>query len=255
MSEKEEKEEDLLKELCGNETKLYDLLSRTLYVDPIAAISKRDLAILIEEAEKSIKDENYEDALRKYRPIVDKAIFEATQNPGEKSRYIKVIQDLASKTAKVTEKVKEKAEKEGLAARARSLEERIQNYEFLSERIEDVIKIASLFYNERLEEMGTKERREVRREEREATEREEQIEKRGEIERQAARREERKGMGKKEREEAETEEKRIELGEKDKRETRRKEREEAETEEKKIELKEKDKREARRKERRETRIT
>jgi hypothetical protein len=255
MSKKEEKEEDLLKELCGNDAKLYDFLSRTLYADPIAAISKRDLAILIEEAEKSIKDENYEDALRKYQPVVDKAIFEATQNPGEKGRYIKVIQDLASKTAKVTEKVKEKAEREGLATRARSLEGQIKNYEFLSERIEDVIKIASLFYNERLEELGAKGRREVRREEREVTEREEQREKRGEIERQEARREERKGMGKKERKEAETEEKRIELGEKEKREARGKEKEGAETEEKRIEEREKERREVRRKERRETRIT
>jgi len=255
MSKKEEKEEDLLKELCGNDAKLYDLLSRTLYADPVAAISKGDLAILIEEAEKSIKDEDYEDALRKYQRVVDKAIFEATQNPGEKDRYIKVIQDLASKTAKVTEKVKEKAEKEGLAERTRSLEGRIQNYEFLSERIEDVIKIASLFYNERLEVLGAKGRREVRREEREVTEREAQREQRGEIERQAARREERKGMGKKERKEAETEEKRIELGEKEKQEAGRKEKEEAEAEEKRIELEEKEKQEARSKERRETRIT
>jgi colicin import membrane protein len=155
----------------------------------------------------------------------------------------------------VTEKVKEKVEKEGLAARARSLEGLIQNYEFLSERIEDVIKIASLFYNERLDELGAKERREVRRKESEVTEREAQREQHGEIERQAARRKERKGMGKKERKEAETEEKKIELEEKEKSEARRKEREEAETEEKKIELGEKEKREARRKERRETRIT
>jgi hypothetical protein len=218
MSKKEEKEEDLLKELCGNDARLYDLLSRTLYADPIAAISKRDLAILIEEVETSIKDENYEDALRKYQLVMDKAIFEATQNPGEKSRYIKVIQDLASQTAKVTEKVKEKAEKEGIAARAHSLEGRIQNYEFLSERIEDVIKIASLFYNEKLEELGAKGRREVRREEREVTEREAQREQHGETERQAARKEERK--------EAETEEKRIEEREKEKREARSKERRE-----------------------------
>ena len=221
-----EKEEDLLKELCGNDAKLYDLLSRTLYTDPIAAISKKDLAILIEETEKSIKDEDYEDALRRYQLVVYKAIFEATQNPGEKGRYIKVIQDLASKAAKVTEKVKEKAEKEGLAARALSLEGRIQNYEFLSERIEDVIKIASLFYNERLEVLGVKERREVRREAREVTEREAQREQHEKTERQAVRREERKGMGKKERKEAETEEKRIELGEKEKREARSKERRE-----------------------------
>jgi hypothetical protein len=207
MPEEEEKEKDLLKELCGNDTELYAFLCHTLYVDPIAAISKKDLAILIEEAEKSFKDENHGDAFRKYQPAVYKAIFEATQNPGEKGRYIKVILDLASKTAKVTEKVKEKAEREGLVARARYLGEEIKNYEFLSERIEDVIKTASLYYNERLEELGAKERREAREEERIATERDEQREKRGEMERQAARREERKVMGRKEREEAETEEK------------------------------------------------
>ena len=44
---------------------------------------------------------------------MDKAIFEVTQNPGERSRYRRVIQDLASKTVKVTEKVKEIAEREG----------------------------------------------------------------------------------------------------------------------------------------------
>lgn len=151
MTQKEEKEEDLLKQKCGGDTELYAFLCHTLYVDPIAAMSKSDLAVLIEEAEKSVEDENYRDALRKYQSAVNKAVFEATQNPGEKGRYIKAIQNLAPKTAKVIEKVKEKAEKEGLAERARYLEEEIRNYEFLSERIEDVIKVASLYYNERLE--------------------------------------------------------------------------------------------------------
>jgi len=243
----EEKEESLLKELCGDDAKLYDVLGSSLYIDPIAAISKKDLEILTEEADKSIKDRNYEEAMWKYRLVVDKAIFEATQNPGEKGRYIKVIQGLASKAVHATEKAKEKVKKEGLTDSAASLDRRIEDYKFMSERIEDVIKIASLFYNEKLEELGAKERREVRRDEREVTEREEQREKLGEIERQAARREERKGMGKKERKEAETEEKRIELGEKEKREARRKEREEAEEEEKRIEETEKAGREARRK--------
>jgi hypothetical protein len=161
---KEEKEEDLLKEPCGDDAKLYDLLCSSLYLDPIAAIPKTDLESLIEEAEKSIKDKNYEEAMQKYKTAVDKAIFEATQNPGERSRYIKVTQDLASKTAKVTEKVKEKGEKEGLTDYAARLGRTIENYEFISERIEDVIKIASLFYNERLEELGAKERREARKE-------------------------------------------------------------------------------------------
>ena len=106
-TKKEEKEEHLLKQLCGDDAKLYDVLGGYLYEDPIAAISKQDLGVLIEEAEKSVKDEDYREARQKYMRAMDKAIFEATQNSGERSRYIRVIQDLASKTAKVTEKVKE----------------------------------------------------------------------------------------------------------------------------------------------------
>jgi hypothetical protein len=185
---KEEKETDLLKELCGNDTKLYDLLSQSMYLDPKAAISKTDLKILVEEAEKSVGDEDYREAMQKYRTALDKAIFEATQNPGEMGGYIKVIQDLASKTAKVTEKAKEKGEKEAYASP--SLEGRIKHYEFLSERIEDVIRIASLFYNERLEELGAIEGREARRAERIEAEREEnRIEEREKETREARRKE------------------------------------------------------------------
>jgi len=147
---KEEKEKSLLEELCGDDAKLYDFLSRLLYLDPIAAISEKDLEILIEEAEKSIKEKNYAEAIGKYRLVMDKAIFEATQNPGERGRYIKVIHDLASKAAHVTEKEKEKVEKEGLTDRAASLERRIENHKFMSERIEDIIDVASKFYNEKL---------------------------------------------------------------------------------------------------------
>ena len=98
MQKKEEKEEDLLKDLCGDDAKLYDFLARTLYLNPIAAISPKDLEILIEEAETSFKDVNY-NAILKYRAVLDKAIFEATQNPEKRGRYIKVIQDLTSKRA------------------------------------------------------------------------------------------------------------------------------------------------------------
>jgi len=71
---KEEKEESLLKELCGDDAKLYDFLSYYMYEHPLAAISKKDLDIVIEEAEKS----------GNFRSAVDKAIFEAAQNPGER---------------------------------------------------------------------------------------------------------------------------------------------------------------------------
>ena len=132
---KEEKEKSLLKELCGDDAKLYDFLSVLLYENPLAAISKKDLEILIEEAEKSGNYWNHREAL-------DKALFEATQNPGERGRYIKVIQDLARASA-------------------------IENHKFMSERIEDIIDVASKFYNEKLVELGENGRREARRKERE----------------------------------------------------------------------------------------
>ena len=160
---KEEKEVSLLKELCGDDAKLYDFLSRYLYLDPLAAISKKDLDILTEEAEKS----------GNFRPAVDKAIFEASQNPGERERYIKVIQNLASKTIHATEQEKEKVEKEGLTDQAASLGRRIENQKFMSERAEDIINVASKFYNEKLVELGENVRREAREQERRKAEGEE----------------------------------------------------------------------------------
>ena len=180
---KEEKEESLLTELCGDDAKLYDFLSNSLYLHPLEAISKKDLDILTEEAEKS----------GNFMPAVDKAIFEAAQNPGEREIYIKVIQNLASKTIHATEQEKEKVEKEGLTDRAASLWRRIENQKFMSERAEDIINVASQFYNEKLVELGEDVRREGRREERKEAEREEsrmrELEKAG----REARKEERRG--------------------------------------------------------------
>jgi len=171
MSKKEEKEKDVLKEQCGDDAELYAFLCHTLYVDPTQAISKRDLTTLIDEAEESIEDENQNAALRKHQQALNKAIFEATQKPGEKSRYVKIIQNLAQKTARVIEKIREKAERDGLAERASYLEKEIRNYGFLSKRTEDVIRIASLYYNERLKELVEMERRAAS--ERESSERKE----------------------------------------------------------------------------------
>jgi hypothetical protein len=164
MGGEEKKEEDWLRELCGDDAELYDVFALTLYLDPMAAISKEDLGILIEEAEKSVKDENFEETMTKHSLVLDKAIFEATQHQEERSRYIKVIQDLASKAAQATEKMKEKVEKEGPADYLARFERRIAYYKFVTERIEDVIEVASLYYNERLEILGEKERGEARRE-------------------------------------------------------------------------------------------
>jgi len=180
---KEKKEESLLTELCGDDAKLYDFLSNFLYLNPLEAISKKDLDVLTEEAEKS----------GNFGPAEDKATFEAAQNPGERERYIKVIQNLASKTIHATEQEKEKVEKEGLTDRAASLWRRIENQKFMSERAEDIINVASKFYNEKLMELGENVRREARGEERREAEREErrteELEKAG----REARKKERRG--------------------------------------------------------------
>ena len=195
---KEEKEESLLKELCGDDAKLYDFLSYYMYELPLAAISKKDLDILTEEAEKS----------GNFRPAVDKAIFEAAQNPGERERYIKVIQTLASKTIHATEQEKEKVEKKGLTDQAASLGRRIENQKFMSERAEDIINVASKFYNEKLVELGENVRREARGKERREAQSEEwrtgALEKAG----QEARKKESREMGRKEKREAKKQDKR-----------------------------------------------
>jgi trichohyalin len=237
---KEEKEENLLKELCGDDAKLYDFLNKYMYEKPLAAISKKDLDILTEEAEKS----------GNFRPAVDKAIFEAAQNPGERERYIKVIQNLASKTIHATEQEKEKVDKEGLTDYAASLGRRIENQKFMSERTEDIINVASKFYNEKLVELGESVRREARGKERTKAELEER--RTGELEKagREARKKERKEMGRKEKREAEKQDKREELAAEERKEARGEERKEAEREERRTEELEKAGREARKKERR-----
>jgi len=242
MWEKKEdkKEESLLKELCGDDAKLYDFLSYYMYEHPLEAISKKDLDILTEEAERS----------GNFRPAVDKAIFEAAQKPGERERYIKVIQNLASETIRAMEQEKEKVEKEGLSDRVASLGRRIEHEKFMIERTEDVINVASKFYNEKLVELGENVRREVRREERRKAEGEElrtgELEKTGREARKKGRRE----MGREEKREAKKQDKREELAAKERKEARGEERKEAEREERRTEELEKAGREARKKERR-----
>jgi hypothetical protein len=237
--EKEEKEEGLLKELCGDDAKLYDFLSSYLYLNPLAAISKKDLDLLTEEAEKS----------GDFRPAVDKAIFEAAQNPGERERYTKVIQNLASKTIHATEQEKEKVEKEGLTDLVASLGRRIENQKFMSERAEDIINVASTFYSEKLVEVGENVRREARAEERREAEREER--RMGEQEKagREARKKERREMGREEKREAKKQDKREELAAEERKEARAEERREAEREERRMGEQEKAGREARKKER------
>jgi len=242
--EKEEKtegkEKTLLQELCGDDADLYDFLRNYLYFNPLAAVSEKDLDILTGEAEKS----------GNFRQAVDKAIFEASQNPGERESYTKAIQDLASKAIHAAEQEKGKLEKEGLTDRAAKLGSRIENHEFMSERVEDIIDVASRFYSEKLVELGEDVRRGARREERKQAEREEI--RRGDLEKagREARKEERKKMGREEKREAEEQDKREELAAEEGKEARREKKEEAEREETRIGDLEKAERDARREERR-----
>jgi len=237
---KEEKEESLLKELCVDDAKLYDFLSMYMYINPLAAISKEDLDILTEEAEKS----------GDFRPAVDKAIFEAAQNPGERERYIKVIQNLASNYIHATEEEKEKVEKEGLTDRAASLGRRIEDQKFMSGRAEDIINVASKFYNEKLVELGENVRREARSEERRRAESDEWRTVDVEKVRREARKKERGKMGREEKREAEKQDKKEQLAAKERKEAREEESKEAGREERRIGDVEKAEREARKKERR-----
>ena len=239
-NKREEKEESLLKELCADDAKLYDFLSNYLYFNPLAAISKKDLDILTEEAEKS----------GNFRPAVDKAIFEAAQNPGERERYIKVIQNLAPKTIHATEQEKEKVEKEGLTDQAASLGRRIENHKFMSERTEDIINVASKFYDEQLVELGEDAGREARGKERQTAENDERRTVELEKMRREAGKKERGKMGREEKREAEKQDKREELAAEERKTARGEERKEAEGEERRIGELEKAEREARKEERR-----
>jgi hypothetical protein len=76
---KEDIEEDSLKESCGKDAKVYDVSGDKPYVDPRAAmrshrIYEKDLETLIEEADKSVKDKNYEEAKWKYGLEIDKPL-------------------------------------------------------------------------------------------------------------------------------------------------------------------------------------
>jgi hypothetical protein len=235
----EKKEVSLLKGLCGDDAKLYDILRKYLYENPLVAISEKGLDILIEEAEKS----------GNFGPAIDKAIFEAAQNTGERERYVKVIQNLASKTIHVTEQEKERAEKENLIDQAAFLERRIENLSCLSERTDDIINAASEFYNEKLVEAEEEEGRETREEKRRDAEWEERRAVELEKAKRETRKKEKRGMGREEKREAEKQDKREELAAGERKEVREKDREEAEMEESRIGELEKTEREARKRKR------
>lgn len=240
---KEEREEGLLKDLCSDDAQLRDFLSSYLFIDPLAGVSKKGLDVLIQEGEKN----------GNFRPAVDKAIFESAQNPGERERYIKIIQDLATKTIRATEQEKEKSKKEGLNERASILGKRIEDQVFMSERAEKIINVAAKFYNEKLLELGEDLRREERKEERREAERQEQIIAQTEKAALAVRKAEEKGMGREARREAEKQDQREYLAGEERKLARAEERREAERQEQKIEQTEKAQREAREEDRKKDR--
>ena len=238
--EKNGREGTLLQELCGADTELYACLSTHLYETPLAAISQKDLDILTEEAEKS----------GSFRAALDKAIFEAAQNAEERERYIKTIQNLVSKSIHAMQQKKETLEKEGLTDQAASLGKEIEYQKLMSERTEDILSVASQFYNEKLLERGENLRRKTRGKGKKETEREEkrivELEKAG----QEARRQTRRRMGRVERREAKKQDRAEELAAEARKQARGEEREQAEREETRIGELEEAGREARKEERR-----
>lgn len=237
--EAEERQESLLEELCEADKPLYAVLSSYLYHTPLAAISKKDLDVLIEEAEKS----------GDFRQAIDKAIFEGSQNPGERERYIEVIRNLASRAMHVAEQAKDEREKEGLAERAASLGRRIEDYRFMSERTGDILIVASEYYTERLVESDENVKRGARQTDKRQSETVERAIGKREESQRAARRRERRKMGRGERREAKRQAKIEDAAARGRRRAREEKRSEAEEAERGIDEMEEAARDARKKER------
>ncbi|MGB2983079.1 MAG: hypothetical protein WBC63_04370 [Candidatus Bipolaricaulia bacterium] len=228
-----------MEELCGADKPLYAVLSTYLYHTPLAAISKKDLDVLIEEAEES----------GDFRLAIDKAIFEGSQNPGERERYVEVIRNLASRAMRAAEPARDEREKQGLTERASSLGRRIEDYRFMSERTGDMLTVASEYYSERLLESEESVRREARQADRTQSKSEERATGKREEGERAARRRDRRKMGRGERREAKRQAKIEDAAARDRRGAREEKRSEAEEEERRIEETEKTARDARKKER------
>ena len=239
----EERGQTLLEEMCGADKPLYAVLSWYLYRNPLEAVSKKDLDILIEEAEKS----------GRFRPAIDKAIFEGTQNLEEREKHVEVLRNLTARAVRAAELALDSEKERGLDARASSLASSIEDYRFMSERAADVMAVASEYYKERLLEFEANVRREVRQAERKQSERNEQVTSQREEGERAAARRERKKMGRGERREARRQAKIENAAAKDRREARREKNSEAEAEERAIEETEQAAREARKEKRRQKR--
>jgi len=234
-----ERQQTFLEELCRDDEPLYAVLRSYLYHTPLGAISKKDLDVLIKEAEES----------GNFRLAIDKAIFEGTQNPGERERYVEVIRNLASRAIDAAEQAKKKREEEGLTERTASLGGRIEAYRFMRERTGDILTVASEYYRERLLESEESIRRQARRDEKRQSDSEERAIREREEGERATRRTERRKMGRIERREAKKQDKIESAATENRRRGREEKRSETEEEERRIEEMEKTAREERRKER------
>jgi hypothetical protein len=236
----EGKTDDLLKEVCGDDGRLREFLGGNLCENPLTAIPADDLDTLVREAERS----------GNYRPALDKAVFEGSQHLADRDKYVKVIRDVVSRAIDATEKEKEMAVKQGLTARAASLETRIQDQKFMNERAGDIIEAASRFYAERLVALDEEGKKEVRARDRRVAEgQERKIEDRERVEHEA-RKKEIRGMGGQEKKEAEKQDKIANAAAEERKKAIGQQRVKAEAEEKRIADLEKSAQEARTKERR-----
>ncbi|MBU1049009.1 hypothetical protein KKG90_03180 [Candidatus Bipolaricaulota bacterium] len=191
MKKKTEQEapRNLLKDLCGSDNGLYDYLSRNLYETPMTAISKKDLDALTQEGERN----------GNFGPAIDKAIFESSQHEGEAAKYAGIIRDLSSKAIGAVQLERQNYEKQGLVDRVASLDHAIEQHKFLSERTEDVLKVASKFYAEKMLELDESTERKERDKKRSHAENEEQVLKKRELAGRNERKRELRKMGRKER--------------------------------------------------------
>lgn len=240
--EKEEKQQKtLLEELCKGDKALLDILSAYLYHKPQAAISKKELGVLVAEAERS----------GDFRRAIDKAIFEGSQNPGERNQHAESVRDVASRAIRAAEVAKEKQGREGLAERAASLGRKIEEYRFMIKRADDVLDVASAYYEERLLESQEEARRETRLEARRESARDDEAAEKREEGARAARRRARRKLSRPERREAKRQEKVERAAAKARHEAAEERRAEAEEEERRAEALERTAREDRKKARRE----
>jgi len=235
--QEQKKEGSLLKELCGEDTELYDYLANTLYENPTAGIAKEDLDTLSDEAEKS----------GKFGIVLDKAIFEASRNPEEREKYITLIRAFVSKSTSELEKEKEDAEEKGFTEKVASLEGKIKRQKIINERTEDTIKIASRFYEEKLANLNADIKRTEREKERMAAEREDKRINEQEKSEREARKKEIKGMKRQNRKEAKDQNRIKEKAAEERKEERERERMEAKKEDLRISEQEKSDRETRKK--------